>query len=210
LCSEGGEWVWLAGSQSKPGQSKRPSAIVRLEGHRREPSLLRRSVASLSTTARPAACFPGHATATGSDSGRVFTQAHKHLTEYLPYLPQRCPGKTRWTSDPSPSRCQQRARASNPNRALHVCRQLADLGPLASDSSLVVQGLPKACLAPARYPITPHALTSSRCTILDCSQSPEDAAIPALRHVLAQEYWHPSRTKGHRLRSSHLRDQSAS
>jgi hypothetical protein len=87
LCSEGGEWVWLAGSQSRPGQSKRPSAIVRLEEHRREPSLLRRSVASVSTTARPAACFPGHATATVAVRGRVFTQAHKHLTECLPYPP---------------------------------------------------------------------------------------------------------------------------
>jgi hypothetical protein len=210
LCSEGGEWVWLAGSQSRPGQSKRPSAIVRLEAHRREPSLLRRSVASLSTTARPAACFPGHATATVAARGRVFTQSHRHLTECLPYLPRRCRGKTRRNPYPSPSRCQQRARASNPNRALHVCRQLADLGPLASDASLVAQGLPKACLAPARYPITPHALTSSRCTILDCTQSPEDAAMPVLRHALAHEYWHPSRTKAHRLRSSHLRDQSAS
>jgi hypothetical protein len=155
LCSEGGEWVWLAGSQSRPGQSKRLSAIVRLEAHRWEPSLLRRSVASLSTTARPAACFPGHATATVAVRGRAFTQAHKHLTEDLPYLSQRCRGKTRRNSDPSPSRCQQRVRASNPNRALHLCRQLADLGPLASDSSLVAQGLPCPS-AVSNHPPRPH------------------------------------------------------
>jgi hypothetical protein len=209
LCSEGGEWVWLAGSQSRPGQSKRLSAIVRLEELRREPSLLRRSVASLSTTARPAACFPGHATATVAARGRVFTLAHKHLTEYLPCIPQRCRGKTTRNSDPSPSRCQQRARGSNPNRALHVCRQLADLGPLASDSSSVAQGLPRPALPQRRVqsPPTPsrlHAaqsstaakvqktLQSQRCVML----SPKSIGI------------HPEQKA--RLRSSHLRDQSAS
>jgi hypothetical protein len=189
LCSEGGEWVWLAGSQSRPGQSKRLSAIVRLEELRREPSLLRRSVASLSTTARPAACFPGHATATVAARGRVFTLAHKHLTEYLPWQDDAEFGPIAVSLSTTGPRQQ-------PQSSL-ACMSAA-CGSWAARLGFLV-GRPRpaqACLAPAPCPITPHALTSSRCTILDCSQSPEDAAIPALRHALAQEYWHPSGTKG--------------
>jgi hypothetical protein len=190
LCSEGGEWVWLAGSQSRPGQSKRLSAIVRLEEHRREPSLLRRSVASLSTTARPAACFPGHATATVAVRGRVFTLAHKHLTEYLPY-PSAAVARR------GGIRTHHRLAVNNgsaPATQSSLACMSAACGSWAARLGFLV-GRPRPALT-QRGVQSPHALTSSRCTILDCSQSPEDAAIPTLRHALAQEYWHLFGTKG--------------
>jgi hypothetical protein len=154
---------------------------------------------------------PGHCPATVAVGGRVFTQAHEHLTEYLP--PSGAAVARRggiWAHHGLD--VNYRSATATP---IEPCMSAA-CGSWAARLGFLVghprpAQVPKACpCLPARYPITHHALTYSRCTTLDCSQSPEDAAIPVLRHALAQEYWHPSGAKGHRLRSSHLRDQSAS
>jgi hypothetical protein len=150
LCSEGGEWIWLGASQSRPGQSKRISAIVRLEEHRREP-LLRRSVASLSiiVITRPTACFPGHGPATVRPlSLSVAVYSHRHMsTSPSTCLPPALPWQDEAEFGPITASMSTTGPRQQPQSSL-ACRQLADLGPLASDSSLVTQGLPK-CPRPA-------------------------------------------------------------
>jgi hypothetical protein len=160
LCSEGGEWIWLGGSQSRPGQSKRISAIVRLEELRREPSLRRRSVASLSNRDCAPGCMlpcPWHR------HGRCRWPSIRTGTSAPHRVPTSAAVARRGRRNlyPARPRHQQHVPGSHPNRALHV-GSLRILGR----SPRIPRWSPKACSRPAlapsavsNHPPRPHVFT---------------------------------------------------